>query len=556
MLKKWTLKQKILFTYVLVVSITVLINSGFAVFSIRKNNTERNKTAYANAAELISGSAVNELNDYSNYAFLIAQNGSLVNLLTSSLPTYDQIILLNTAIEPNFYFFTSNYPAIQSVTIYTDLDKQPIPSKMFLSEGLVNTQPWYRNASAQYGAYWHYEDGQLFVSNRIQNFTTTATIGMVHMQMDVSLLFNELNTANSQIQTVVIDLQGQTVVFPQNIPVGELAFLQNPDAHNEYVVLKQTDLPGTTLQLLSYTKAENISSHALQKMIPAFIFTILSCIITGLLIHVFYRSFSKRMDVVIQTVDRIDKEHISIRLPEDGADELTSLSVCLNAMSVKIQELIDEVSRTKDLEKRAELEALQAKINPHFLYNILDTINWYALDSDKPELSQLISHLATYYRTNLNEGKTVTTIRQEVQNIDAYINLHLLMYDYRFDVTYDLDETLLECEICNFILQPLVENAIKHGINKLTGRRGEIRIILRKEGEDLVLCVQDNGVGMAPEVIEEVLTHQGHSYGISNVSQRIQLYYGTSYGLEITSIPQEGTCMSIRLPKIGLTDAL
>ena len=94
MLHKWSLKQKMLLTYVLVVGITVLINSGFAVISIQKNNTERNQTAYTNAAELISTSAVNELNDYSNYAFLIAQNGSLVNLLTSPLSTYDQVTLI------------------------------------------------------------------------------------------------------------------------------------------------------------------------------------------------------------------------------------------------------------------------------------------------------------------------------------------------------------------------------------------------------------------------------------------------------------------------------
>lgn len=548
MLHRWSLKQKMLLTYVLVVGITVLINSGFAVISIQKNNTERNQTAYTNAAELISTSAVNELNDYSNYAFLIAQNGSLVNLLTSPLSTYDQVTLLNTAIEPNIYFFTSNYPAIRSVTIYADLEKQPIPSKLFVDQQKVNAMQWFALTSDRYGAYWHYEDGRLFVSNRIQNFTTTSTIGMVHMEMDTSLLFAELNTSESGIRTIVVDRESNAVLFPEKLSEEERAFLRDPGAQH-FIMLKQTDLPGTTLRLLSYTKEENISSHAVQELIPAFIITVATCAITGLLIHSFYKSFSQRMDTVIQTVERIDREHLSIRLPEVGTDELTALSVCLNTMSEKIQELIDEVSRTKDLEKRAELEALQAKINPHFLYNILDTINWYALDSDKSELSQLIGHLATYYRTNLNEGKTVTTIRQEIQNINAYINLHLLMYDYRFDAEYDLDKNLLESEICNFILQPLVENAIKHGINKLTDRRGKILISLHEVQENLVLCVQDNGIGMSPDMIKSILSLQGRAYGINNVQQRIHLYYGSAYGVEITSTLGSGTCVTITLPK-------
>ena len=188
----------------------------------------------------------------------------------------------------------------------------------------VNAMQWFALTSDRYGAYWHYEDGRLFVSNRIQNFTTTSTIGMVHMEMDTSLLFAELNTSESGIRTIVVDRESNAVLFPEKLSEEDRAFLRDPDAQH-FIMLKQTDLPGTTLRLLSYTKEENISSHAVQELIPACIITVATCAITGLLIHSFYKSFSQRMDTVIQTVERIDREHLSIRLPEVGTDELTAL---------------------------------------------------------------------------------------------------------------------------------------------------------------------------------------------------------------------------------------
>lgn len=551
----WSLKRKMIFTYVLLVLVTVLINGSFAVVTVQRNNRERNQTAYTNAAELISGSAVNALNNYGNYAFLIAQNASLVNLLTDPQPMYNKVMLLNTAIEPNIYFFLTSYPAIRSVTVYTDMEKQTIPSRWFADSAAVRDTAWYTAASGQYGAYWHQEDGRLFVSNRIQSFNTTTTIGMVQIEMDRSLLFDMLNSPDSRIQMAVVDAGSGTLLFPEELTEDESAFLRDPQSSSRYFLLQQTELPGTSFRLLSFTEKESITSKTFQDLLPVLIITALSCVVAAVLIRVFYSSFSRRLDVVIQAVNRMDREHFSIRLPEEGTDELASLSACLNTMSDKIQELFSEVSRTKDMEKAAELEALQAKINPHFLYNILDTINWYALDSDNTAICQLISHLAAYYRTNLNEGRVTTTVRHELQNVDAYIQLHLLMNDHRFDVEYELDESLLDCEICNFILQPLVENAVLHGVGQLNDRRGKIRIVLWQEQDKLLLSVCDNGPGMTPETIEAVLEHQGRSYGINNVRQRIRLYDGPAYGLRISSVPGEGTCVTLTLPKRYGADA-
>ena len=548
MFRKWSLKQKMILTYVLLALVTILINSGFAVFSIRRNNTERNRAAYINAAELISSGAVNALSNYGNYAFLMAQNTSLVNMLTYPLPTYDKVFLLNTAVEPNIYFFITSYSAIQSVTIYTDMEKQSIPSKLFADSRSVSSSQWYETASDMYGAYWHYEDNRLFVSNRIQSFNTTATIGMVQIEMDCSQLFDVLNTPGSKIHTAVIDTKSGSLLFPSGLSQEAMAFIQNPDNDSRYFLLNQTDLPGTALRLLSYTESESIFSQTFLELLPVLTIIVLSCVIAGILIGVFYASFSQRMDVVIQAINQMDEKNFSIHLPEVGKDELSSLSACLNTMSGKIQELFQEISRTKDMEKAAELEALQAKINPHFLYNILDTINWYALDSENTAICRLINHLAAYYRTNLNEGKSTATVSHELQNIDAYINLHLLMNDRRFDVDYDLDDDLLNCEICNFILQPLVENAIIHGVNKLIDRPGRIRIELKREEDNLLLSVCDNGYGMTEDAIATVLDHQGRAYGINNVQQRIHLHYGPFYGLSISSRLGEGTRVTITLP--------
>ena len=194
------------------------------------------------------------------------------------------------------------------------------------------------------------------------------------------------------------------------------------------------------------------------------------------------------------------------------------------------------------------MKALQAQINPHFLYNSLSLINWMALESDQEEISKITLSLSMFYRTALNKGKNILKVRDEIKNMRSYLDIQLMMHDYEFDVDIQIDEDILDYNILNLILQPLIENAIDHGIDLKTDGRGCIKITGEKQNDQIALIVSDNGVGMSKEQAESILSNKSNGYGVKNVNERIKLYYGEQYHLKIESEIGIGTKVEITIP--------
>lgn len=230
------------------------------------------------------------------------------------------------------------------------------------------------------------------------------------------------------------------------------------------------------------------------------------------------------------------------------------------------------------------MQALRAQINPHFLYNSLSLINWKAIESGQEDISRITLELSNYYRTSLNKGRNTLTLEQELSNVRSYLQIQQLMHDGDFDVEIDVAAEILQYESLNLILQPLVENAIDHGIDLKTEGRGRITIRgwqepaqkpfthrtdmesdtqsetksgteSRREpdvesGTDylVVLTVSDNGVGMDKQTAADFLTVQSGGYGARNVNERLKLYYGDQYPLKVDSKQGEGTTITITFP--------
>lgn len=201
------------------------------------------------------------------------------------------------------------------------------------------------------------------------------------------------------------------------------------------------------------------------------------------------------------------------------------------------------------LNKQTELTALQSQINPHFLYNTLSLINWKAIEADAKDISKITLALSTFYRTSLNKGKNVMSLSDELRNMRSYLDIQLMMHDYEFDVEFDVDESIGQYQSLNLMLQPLIENAIAHGIDVKTDGRGKLTITGKEDGDLIVLTVADNGVGMSDEQAARILTEESKGYGVRNVNERIKLYYGEQYSLQIESKIGQGTKASIRIPK-------
>ena len=240
---------------------------------------------------------------------------------------------------------------------------------------------------------------------------------------------------------------------------------------------------------------------------------------------------------------------MTIRVTSDAADEIGGLIRGFGSMIDKINYLINEVYEGKLLQKQYEMRALQAQINPHFLYNSLSLINWKALEAGKDDISKLTLALSSFYRTSLNRGNNVLTIRQELENMKSYLEIQSCMHDDSFDVILDIQEDILNYQTLNLLLQPLIENAIEHGIDLLEDRKGVIKITGRMDEERIYLYVEDNGVGIEPELLSSILEFKTRGYGVRNVNERIKLFYGEEYKLQIESSEGQGTRSTITIPK-------
>ena len=266
------------------------------------------------------------------------------------------------------------------------------------------------------------------------------------------------------------------------------------------------------------------------------------------------RSITMPITRISKVTDQVAKGNLSVRAAAESGAEARMLSDSLNAMIDKINELLDQVTTEQIRLRKAEFELLQAQINPHFLYNTLDTIVWLAEAGDQKRVVSMVGNLSDFFRTSLNQGKDIISIREELAHVRSYLEIQQVRYQdiLRYEIT--VPEDLYEYKIPKITIQPLVENALYHGIKNKRGQ-GTITVSGKRNENGFVLYVRDNGIGMTQERLKEVragiqkLSYTGKEiYGLYNVNERIRLNFGETYGISIESTYGEGTCVSISLP--------
>jgi len=264
----------------------------------------------------------------------------------------------------------------------------------------------------------------------------------------------------------------------------------------------------------------------------------------------------KRLHDVTTT---ITKDDLQVLVTRKNADEIAELGLSFNIMIGKIQELLAAKMKEQESLKKAELRALQAQINPHFLYNTLDTIIWMAETQQTEQVVQLVSALSSFFRISLSKGRDWITIGEEIERTRSYLTIQKMRYRDILDFRIEVDDAVANNTILKLILQPLVENALYHGIkNKRSG--GEFTVRARQHGDgQIVLEVEDNGIGFTPERLEHVRAQIDDDsdeirlesgFGIDNVNKRVKLLYGRQYGLSIESAHQVGTRVTLVIPAI------
>lgn len=246
-----------------------------------------------------------------------------------------------------------------------------------------------------------------------------------------------------------------------------------------------------------------------------------------------------------------DADHFTYR-PVGGTREVQELSDSFEHMVLRIQELMTTVREEEINLRKTELKALQAQINPHFLYNTLDSIAWMCEQGRNADAVKMVHALARLFRISISRGHELIPIAKELEHAESYLQIQMYRYKNQFTYTFDVDPDCLGYYCNKITLQPIIENSINHGLDLMV-EEGRIDVRVRFDGDDIVFSVQDNGVGMSPEQLEAIMQHgptDRTGIGIKNVNDRLKIYFGKNYGLHITSEPDVGTCVEIRMPKI------
>ena len=246
-----------------------------------------------------------------------------------------------------------------------------------------------------------------------------------------------------------------------------------------------------------------------------------------------------------------DADHFTYR-PVGGTREVQELSDSFEHMVLRIQELMTTVREEEVNLRKTELKALQAQINPHFLYNTLDSIAWMCEQGRNADAVKMVHALARLFRISISRGHELIPIAKELEHAESYLQIQMYRYKNQFTYTFDVDPDCLGYYCNKITLQPIIENSINHGLDLMV-EEGRIDVRVRFDGDDIVFSVQDNGVGMSPEQLEAIMQHgptDRTGIGIKNVNDRLKIYFGRSYGLSITSEPDVGTCVEIRMPRI------
>jgi len=343
--------------------------------------------------------------------------------------------------------------------------------------------------------------------------------------------------------------------FNQN----EGSFRIHDNNHSSVLLYQSIPLTGWKLvaevpanQLITRNDTFNRIAIAIFIGTTAIAFTLIIVLLLGTIAE----NNNRRISKIVRTLQRVGLDGMDHKNISSNNESLQGLEQSIDHVIVTVKSLMEESFSAKLHEREALLRALQAQINPHFLYNTLDTINWMSIRQGADDISNVVGALSKYFRYSLNKGRDIVTLEDELQLVKAYAEIQQKRFPDQFNLNIHADKEASSCYLPKLTLQPLVENALIHGLYE-TRAAGAISITARITSEDLYITVEDNGVGMTQETIDKLLLSpeqtkelSSSGYGVYNVHERIRLYGGENSGLTLKSTPGLGTSISIRIARI------
>jgi len=454
----------------------------------------------------------------------------------------------------------------------------------------VKGQDWYKNAeSAIENVHFSiphiqnlYEDG-LYRYHWVVSLSRYVDIndgeipgsGVLLVDMKYSVIedvLKQINDSSEGIYYYMISRDGQMIYHPRKTEMARGLFEENSlkasgyeegtyeittDGHKESVVVGNIAYTGWKLIGVVPESVQTARINNFRYYIFTTIMVLMMMLLEGN--RLISRKISKpirKLDESVKTYEAGGKTDIYI----GGSSEIRHLGYSVQRSYERIETLMEEIIRQQNERRKSELDALQSQINPHFLYNTLESITWMIEAQKNEEAVIMISELAKLLRVSLSRGKTIIPVKDELQHSRSYMNIQLVRYKERFQMEFQTDKEIEDYCIVKLVIQPILENAIYYGVGNMDeDDEGKITVRGEKKEDDIYIVIEDNGMGMRKEVLENILKDNnkvpkhGSGVGVINVHSRIQLMFGEQYGLEIYSEPDEGTRVVIHIPAIPYT---
>lgn len=524
----------------------------------------------------------------------LGKNPQVLHYLFSQSDTYGDAKEILRTMES--YRKTYQYDSVLNITMINlygrgiserkgvfQLDRNPLrdPHFSFLMrnpDATVHLPPSRTTSFIRLDGFQYESNHVISIMATVKQRITHEVIGFIVIDLDDSV-FRRFTDSVSIARTgffYVVDETGEPIFVPSD-PTKQI---QLPDTEAMQSILHSpgynaidssqgkpkfiftSDSPSTGWKIIGQVPLQEIVEEAngIRQLI---ILSVTLSIIFAISLHFFISTRLTRPVQILKNKMRLAASgYLDAKVTSTGYDEISDLGTSFNTMLEQIKKLLEQSIKEQEEIKKSDLRALQAQINPHFLYNTLESIVWMAEAGKKEQIIQLVQSLSKLFRISLSKGRDWISLETELEHVHSYLVIQQMRYRDILDYEIDVDPLLHSYSILKMTLQPIVENALYHGIKNKRGK-GLIRITGRyNDSQDITLTVADNGQGMSPGRLAELLQHLSTpqlpeetgkevsgGFGLHNVQQRLKLFYGEGYGVRIDSVEGEGTTVTLRIPK-------
>lgn len=539
-------RNKLILTCILAGVIPLVTLGIFCYYQTRYLLLDKEQDALASAVDTAYNSLDYKIQLYENLVTYLALSEAVVHVSSSEnqsiIEKYEMLNYEYDVLLDNIYV---QHPEIAQITLYVDrADLYHGRQLRPLSD--LESESWYSSLEDKAAPVWHLDqDGYLCLFQRVPDpyikYVTSFSMHSLCIRLEPEKVFGILNDISSDYHLLIADAHETFYDYTDSTIAG----MFRPE--NNWTT--QVSRPLDNGWIITLEKPSALLAAPANKMAVIVWVILLICFILIYAVSGFLSNFfAQKVDRLLSAMHKVQEGDLTVRIHDDCPDEMGELTNSFQSMIRKLDHLVLEDYKNKITLKETQLMALQAQINPHFLYNCLSSINSKALLNNQTEISQMAQLLSTFYRTTLNKGRSEIMLSSEIKNVKSYIGIQLILNNNAFDVVYQIDEALPDREIPNLLLQPLVENAIMHGILPNSARRGVLFLTIARVGSLIHFTIMDNGLGIPPEKLPLLTQTQSEGYGLKNVHERLLLTYGNDYGLKINSILGESTMITFSIP--------